>query len=167
VGNTLSLGSKPNDLLENVFTLFVNCSTRLENDRGKIVVRILKSIAIPVDFLMLRVRFARFSLTKVRRRQGTNHSDIDSKTATEGPVLDGDVTRTATRFVGHTENTQLLQIGGEETGIGELEDDISQAIVPRNSIAGLSAAEGVVAINIHGLLAERTRDRGRGHRLTE
>ena len=35
------------------------------------------------------------------------------------------------RFVGHTENTQLLQIGGEETGIGELEDDISQAIVPK------------------------------------
>ena len=57
-----------NDLLENVFTLFVNCSTRLENDRGKIVVRILKSIAIPVDFLMLCIRFARFSLTKVTRR---------------------------------------------------------------------------------------------------
>ena len=39
--------------------------------------------------------------------------------------------------------------------------------MPRNPIPGLAAAYGVIPVNIHGLLAKRTRSRVRVHRLTE
>ena len=44
---------------------------------------------------------------------------------------------------------------------------LTQAVVPRNQIPGLAAAYGVIPVNIHGLLAERTRSRGRVHGLAE
>ena len=45
-----------------------------------------------------------------------------------------------TGFIGNTKNSQLLQFGSEEPGVSELEYQISQAIVSRNSVAGLIAA---------------------------
>ena len=70
-------------------------------------------------------------------------------------MLDGDI-RTTARFVSWTQQTK---------DISELEDKVPQTVVPRNSVSVLLAAQRVITIKIHGLLAKRTR--GRVHRLTE
>ena len=90
-----------------------------------------------------------------------NDGYVDGEAAVETPVLDGDV-----QLVGRTKDTKLLQLGREEAGICELEDEVSYVVVSRNS-TGLLAAERVIAKQIHFLLAKRTRGRRREHGLTE
>ena len=70
----------------------------------------------------------------------TNDGNIDSEATTEAPVLDGDIARSATSFVSHTQNAQLLHLGSEEPSVSKLEHEIPQAVVPCNSVAGLLAA---------------------------
>jgi len=64
----------------------------------------------------------------MRGGKRVDDGDIDGKASTE------------TGFIGNTKNSQLLQFGSEEPGVSELEYQISQAIVSRNSVAGLIAA---------------------------
>ena len=96
-----------------------------------------------------------------------NDGHIDCEAATETPILDGDVSGSTTGLVGRTKDTKLLQLGREEAGICELEDEVSHVVVSRNSVTGLLAAERVIAKQIHFLLAKRTRGRRREHGLTE
>ena len=69
--------------------------------------------------------------------------------------------------VGFAQKPQFLHFRREETDVSDFEDKIPQAVVPRNPIPGLAAAYGVIPVNIHGLLAKRTRSRVRVHRLTD
>src|SRR5690348_15315949 len=103
----------------------------------------------------------------MRIRKRTDHGYIDGQTAPETPIPDRHIAGPTTGSISFTENSQLLQFRREETCVSELEYQVSQAIVPRNSVAGLLAAQGVIPKYIHGLLAKRARGRGREHRLTE
>src|ERR1700757_2695950 len=69
--------------------------------------------------------------------------------------------------VGFAQKPQFLHFRREETDVSDFEDKIPQAVVPRNPIPGLAAAYGVIPVNIHGLLAKRTRSRVRVHGLAE
>ena len=99
--------------------------------------------------------------------RGADHGYIDGQTAPETPIPDRHIAGPTTGFIGFTENSLLLKFWSEETSVSELEHQVSQAIVPRNSVAGLLAAQGVIPKFIHGLLAKKARGRGREHRLTE
>ena len=75
-----------------------------------------------------------------------NDGHIDREAAAETPVFDGDVSRSTTGLVGRTKDTKLFQLGREEADISELEHEVPHIVVPRNSVAGLLAAEGVISI---------------------
>ena len=71
------------------------------------------------------------------------------------------------QLVGLLPSRWLNHVAVSETDVSDFKDKIPQAVVPRNPIPGLAAAYGVIPVNIHGLLAKRTRSRVRVHRLTE
>ena len=77
---------------------------------------------------------------EVRGSERADHGDVDGEAAVETPMLDRDVSGPTTRLVSRTQDAQLLQFGGEEPGICELEHEISNVVVPRNSVTGLLAA---------------------------
>ena len=58
----------------------------------------------------------------------------------ETPILYGHVSGSTTGLVSRTQDTKLLQLGGEEAGISEFEHEVPQVVVSRNSVAGLLAA---------------------------
>ena len=58
VSNSLSLGSKANNLLENSLAIFVHCTTGLEHHRSEIVVRLLEGWTVTLGFLAQSIRFA-------------------------------------------------------------------------------------------------------------
>src|SRR5690348_6311921 len=103
---------------------------------------------------MLSIRLAGLELTQMRISKRADHGYIDCQTAPETPIPDRHIAGPTTSSIGFTENSQLLQFWSEETSVSELEYQVSQAIVPRNSVAGLLAAQGVIPKFIHGLLAK-------------
>ena len=54
-----------------------------------------------------------------------------SMTAPETPILARHIARATTGSIGFAKNSQLLHFGGKETCVSELEQQVSQAIVPR------------------------------------
>ena len=96
VSNSLPFGSKTNYLLEHSLTFFVDGATSLKHNRNKIVVRLLKCGSVPIDFLVFRIRFTWFESVEVRDSERADDGDVNGKATAEAPVLNGDVTRTAT-----------------------------------------------------------------------
>ena len=140
MGDAFALGSKANDLFENRVTFLIHRATSLEHDWSEVIVGLLKSWGVPLDLLVQGVRFARFGAFKVRNSKRTNHSNVNGETAMETPVLDGDISRSSTGAVSNAQKSQLLHFGCEKANVCELEDEVSQAIVSRNSVTGLLAA---------------------------
>ena len=75
-------------MLEDGFPFLVHSATSLENDRGEIVIRFLKTGSVPINFLVLGIRFTRLQLAKMGGRKRTDDGNIDSETMAEAPVLD-------------------------------------------------------------------------------
>jgi len=85
----------------------------------------------------------------------TGDCEVDSQTLAVLPVRDGHITGpTAGRW---TKNAFLFEHGVQETGRGDTVYQVAECVVPRNHIPGLCAANGVVAIDVNGLHAQRTR----------
>ena len=99
--------------------------------------------------------------------KGADDCYVDGEAATETPDLDGDIAGSSAGAVAFPENSELLHFGREEADFGEFEHQVPQTVVSRDPISRLLAAEGVVAINIHGLLAKRAGGRVREHRVSE
>ena len=66
VCDSFSIGSKTNNLLENIFSFPVHCSTRFKHDGSEVVIRLLKCSGVSIDFLMLSVRLTRLRRVKMR-----------------------------------------------------------------------------------------------------
>ena len=50
VRDSFSIGSKTNNLLKNVFSFLVHCSTRFKHYRREVVIRLLKSSGVSIDY---------------------------------------------------------------------------------------------------------------------
>ena len=140
MGNSFSLGSKANYLLKDTFPFLVYCTTGLKHNRSEVVVRLLERGGVTISLLGLGVRLTWFRRVKMRGGERANDGNVDGEATVETPVLDRHVSGPTTRLVSRTQDTQLLQLGGEEAGISELEHEISNVVVPRDSVAGLLAA---------------------------
>jgi len=133
-------------LLQDLFPFFVHGTTRLKHNGSEVVIRIHERGSITVCFLSFSVRLTRLLRVEVRGSERVNNGHINREAAAETPVLDGDVSGSTTGLVSRTKDTKLLQLGREEADICEFEDEVPHVVVPRNSVAGLLAAEGVISI---------------------
>src|ERR1700761_838061 len=71
VCDSFSIGSKTNNLLENIFSFLVHCSTRFKHYGSEVVIRLLESSGVTIDFLMLSVRLTGLRRVKTRGREQT------------------------------------------------------------------------------------------------
>ena len=72
VSDTFPLGGKTNYLIEDGFPFLVHSANSLENDRPKIVIKFLKTSSVPIDFLVLGIRFTKLQLAKMGGRERTD-----------------------------------------------------------------------------------------------
>ena len=96
VCDSFSIGSKTNYLLEDIFSFLVHCSTCFKHDGSEVVIRLLKSSGVSIDFLMLGIRLTGLRRVKMRGCEGTDDSDVNGKAPAETPVLDRNITRPTT-----------------------------------------------------------------------
>ena len=139
----------------------------LKHHSGKVKARSDKACIVPGVFLARGVDFARLLLVEVRRRQGANNRNINSQAASIAPELERNVSGPPLAFIRRAQQAELLHLGAQQAKLSKLENPVADSIVPRDCVLSLLAAQGVIAKNIHGLLAERTRDRIRENRETE
>jgi hypothetical protein len=159
---TKFLSRKPEQLLQHRFALVIDGAQGLKHHCAKRIVGALKTHVVLAVLLAGAILFARIDEAHTRIDERARHSQIDGEADTVRPVRYGHITRATA--CGWAKDTLLLHHRIQETIGSNLVHQVAKSVVPSNQIPSLCAANGVIAINIDGLRAQRTGDFSTQHR---
>jgi hypothetical protein len=97
------------------------------------------------------------------KRAGDRNVDRQALTAT--PHRESNIPRAAPRS--GTQDTFLFEPGVQETLLTHLLDKVTDTVVPNDNVSIPTAATGVIAESVKGLLAERAGEDARNNRVTK